>query len=150
MQRKLDKIWQIYRCHIELLINQLIKKTLTGLRIISEWTIIGNGRRLTVFRGKLYNPITAAIAIADCKYVKEDRVRMREYAGMILNRPVYLIQLKFLLSSNTVHESRTMINANCDSRMRQGHTFAIGRMHLGRFRPWIYGAHLRDYAFPLL
>jgi len=47
---------------------------------------------------------------------------MREYAGMILNRPVYLIQLKFLLSSNTVHENRTMINANCDSRMRQGGT----------------------------
>jgi len=49
MQRKLDKIRQIYHCHIGLSISQLIKKILTGLRIISKWTIIGNGRRLTVF-----------------------------------------------------------------------------------------------------
>lgn len=88
---------------------------------------------------------------------------MGEYASMILNRPVYLIQLKFLLSSNTVHD-RAMMNANCDSRMRQGHTahirnrtnaprpisavdlrFAIidTRAHAhARARVW-------DYAFPL-
>lgn len=99
------KSGKIYHRDIGLSISQLIKKTVTGLRIISKWTIIGNGRRLAVFRGKLYNPITAAIAIADRKYVKGDRVRMREYTDMILNRPVYLIQLKFLLSSNTVHET---------------------------------------------
>lgn len=46
------------------------------------------------------------------------------YAGVILNRPVYLIQLKFLLSSNTVPRL-CLINANCDSHVPQGgHTLA--------------------------
>lgn len=53
------KSGKIYRRDIGLSISQLIKKTLTGLWIISKWSIVGNGRRLAVFRGKLYNPITA-------------------------------------------------------------------------------------------
>jgi len=82
---------------------------------------------------------------------------MGEYAGMILNRPVYLIQLKFLLSSNTVHD-RAMINANCDSRMRQGTRsqsnectaadFGCGFTVRDHRHAHAY-AHLRDYAFPL-